>query len=142
MRLALAVLMIAACYQRAESRPRMDFAVVVSGLGISPLVSYLLKLNKLSKLQISIASEENELFVGNALAWHYYIGNHQVVLLKFQHGISRSNHWADKLHSKKLFILVPLDCDTKIDLPCVDKHIHKEEQKIKCTEESIVCMIV
>ena len=83
--------------------------IILSGVGSSTLVLYLLSLDTLSRVQISSLLENNNRLVANGLAWSYYIGYLKLILPELRKQIAESE-WNDVLSSKKLFILMPLDC--------------------------------
>jgi transmembrane protein 173 len=83
--------------------------IILSGVGCSTLVLYLLSLNTLSRVQISSLMENNNRLVANGLAWYYYFGYLKIILPKLHERIAESE-WRDKLSSKKLFILMPRNC--------------------------------
>ena len=83
--------------------------IILSGVGSSTLVLYLLSLDTLSRVQISSLMENNNRLVANGLAWSYYFGYLRLILPTLQERISQSE-WRDHLSSKKLFILLPRDC--------------------------------
>ena len=83
--------------------------IILSGIGSGSLVVYLLSLDTLSRVQISSLMENNNRLVANGLAWSFYFGYLKIILPDLQQRISESP-WAEKLSSKKLFILLPSDC--------------------------------
>jgi transmembrane protein 173 len=83
--------------------------IILSGVGSSTLVLYLLSLDTLSRVQISSLMENNNRLVANGLAWSFYFGYLKLILPGLQNRIAESK-WADKLSSRKLFILLPRDC--------------------------------
>ena len=83
--------------------------IILSGVGSSTLVLYLLSLDTLSRVQISSLMENNNRLVANGLAWSFYFGYLKLILPGLQDRI-RESEWADKLSSNKLFILLPRDC--------------------------------
>ena len=83
--------------------------IILSGIGSGSLVLYLLSLDTLSRVQISSLMENNNRLVANGLAWSFYFGYLKIILPDLQQRISESP-WAEKLSSKKLFILLPSDC--------------------------------
>ena len=83
--------------------------IILSGVGSSTLVLYLLSLDTLSRVQISSLLENNNRLVANGLAWSYYFGYLRLILPKLPERI-RASGWNDRLSSNKLFILMPRDC--------------------------------
>ena len=83
--------------------------IILSGIGSGSLVLYLLSLDTLSRVQISSLMENNNRLVANGLAWSFYFGYLKIILPDLQKRISETP-WAEKLSSKKLFILLPSDC--------------------------------
>ena len=83
--------------------------IILSGVGSSTLVLYLLSLDTLSRVQISSLMENNNRLVANGLAWSYYFGYLRLILPRLRERIAESE-WKDKLSSNKLFILMPRDC--------------------------------
>lgn len=85
--------------------------IILSGIGSSSLVLYLLSLDTLSRVQISSLMENNNRLVANGLAWSFYFGYLKIILPGLPQRIAESKStWASKLSSKKLFILIPSDC--------------------------------
>ena len=83
--------------------------IILSGVGSSTLVLYLLSLDTLSRVQISSLLENNNRLVANGLAWSYYFGYLRLILPKLPERI-RASGWNGRLSSNKLFILMPRDC--------------------------------
>jgi transmembrane protein 173 len=83
--------------------------IILSGVGSSTLVLYLLSLDTLSRVQVSSLMENNNRLVANGLAWSFYFGYLKIILPKLHERIAESE-WKDKLSSNKLFILMPRDC--------------------------------
>ncbi len=83
--------------------------IILSGVGSSTLVLYLLSLDTLSRVQISSLMENNNRLVANGLAWSYYFGYLRLILPRLHERIEVSP-WRDRLSSRKLFILMPRDC--------------------------------
>ncbi|CAB4042933.1 stimulator of interferon genes -like [Paramuricea clavata] len=83
--------------------------IILSGVGSSTLVLYLLSLDTLSRVQVSSLMENNNRLVANGLAWSYYFGYLKIILPKLHERIAESE-WKDVLSSNKLFILMPRDC--------------------------------
>ena len=83
--------------------------IILSGVGSSTLVLYLLSLDTLSRVQISSLLENNNRLVANGLAWSYYFGYLKLILPELHNRIAQSD-WRDSLSSYKLFILMPRDC--------------------------------
>ena len=83
--------------------------IILSGVGSSTLVLYLLSLDTLSRVQISSLLENNNRLVANGLAWSYYFGYLRLILPKLPERI-RASDWNGRLSSNKLFILMPRDC--------------------------------
>ena len=92
--------------------------IILSGVGSSTVVLYLLSLDTLSRVQISSLMENNNRLVANGLAWSYYFGYLKLILPGLRERIEESE-WRDRLSSKKLFILMPRDC-------CVYKKLSDE----------------
>jgi transmembrane protein 173 len=101
--------------------------IILSGIGSSTLVLYLLSLDTLSRVQISSLMENNNRLVANGLAWSYYFGYLRLILPELPERIEKSE-WKNVLSSKKLYILMPRDCwaygkvsdeaeDGRIELP-------------------------
>lgn len=104
--------------------------IILSGIGSGSLVIYLLSLDTLSRVQISSLMENNNRLVANGLAWSYYFGYLKIVLPSLQNRIAESP-WAQKLSSKKLFILMPRDCYAYGNL-------HDEDEMIEVVEDGAI----
>ena len=113
---------------------KLDYLVLVfSGIGFGPLVQRLLKLDKPSEVHISTILEEKGKLVSNVLAWSYYFNNLKIVLPKIKHAIDNSR-WKNRLSSRKLVILLPLDGQTDPEnLPNVDQRLSIEDS-ITCQQ--------
>ena len=83
--------------------------IILSGVGGSTLVLYLLSLDTLPRVQISYLLENNHGLVANGLAWSYYVDYLKLILPQLRERIAESG-WNDVLSSNKLFILMPRDC--------------------------------
>ena len=83
--------------------------IILSGVGSSTLVLYLLSLDTLSRAQVSSLMENNNRLVANGFAWSYYFGYLKIILPELHKRIA-DLEWKDKLSSNKLFILMPRDC--------------------------------
>ncbi|CAB4037963.1 stimulator of interferon genes -like [Paramuricea clavata] len=83
--------------------------IILSGVGSSTLVLYLLSLDTLSRAQVSSLMENNNRLVANGFAWSYYFGYLKIILPELHKRIADSE-WKDALSSNKLFILMPRDC--------------------------------
>ncbi|XP_046848983.1 stimulator of interferon genes protein-like [Xenia sp. Carnegie-2017] len=97
---------------------------IFSGIGIGYLVMQLFNLNTQSEIHISTILEENQSFVSNGLAWHYYI-NH----LKFTASLQKAASSLKNLNSDKLLLLIPVDCYTHHELKKIDNKIYPFGQK-------------
>ena len=89
--------------------------IILSGVGSSTVVLYLLSMDTLSRVQISSLMENNNRLVANGLAWSYYFGYLKLILPGFRDRINTSK-WKEILSSPTLFILMPLDCYAYADI--------------------------
>ena len=106
--------------------------IILSGVGCSTLVLYLLSLDTLSRVQISSLMENNNRLVANGLAWSYYFGYLRLILPRLRERIAESE-WKDKLSSNKLFILMPRDC-----LAYGKLSDEAEDEKIELAEGGVI----
>ena len=83
--------------------------IILSGVGSSTVVLYLLTIDTLSRVQISSLMENNNRLVANGLAWSYYFGYLKLILPGFRDRINTSK-WKGILSFPTLFILTPRDC--------------------------------
>ncbi|XP_028409128.1 stimulator of interferon genes protein-like [Dendronephthya gigantea] len=94
-------------------------AILCSGVGIGPLILQVLKLDTLSAVHIETILEDQQTYVANVLAWHYYYNYLKETLPEIPDLIKEAglqNH----LSTMKLIILIPLDCDTAVEISTVD----------------------
>ncbi|XP_055481511.1 stimulator of interferon genes protein [Psammomys obesus] len=96
-------------------------------LGLSQSLSILLGLQSLTPAEVSAVCEEKNLNVAHGLAWSYYIGYLRLILPGLQARIRRFNQLHNNLlwgaGSRKLYILLPLDCAVLDDLSVADPNI-------------------
>ncbi|XP_046847787.1 uncharacterized protein LOC124441376 [Xenia sp. Carnegie-2017] len=97
-------------------------AYIIGGIGVGPLVEYLLNLNTQSDVFMSTILEENQTYVANGIAWQYFIYLKQALPV-FKKAASSLN-----LNKNKLILLIPLDCHTEDDLSKVDNKIFKVKE--------------
>ena len=65
-----------------------------------------------SMVEISRINERENKNVADGLAWGYYLAHLKIVLPKLDEQIGKSEEYRDKIKSKKLYILVPKNCNT------------------------------
>ena len=65
-----------------------------------------------SKVEISRINERENKNVADGLAWGYYLAHLKIVLPELDEQIGKSEEYRDKIKSKKLYILVPKNCNT------------------------------
>ncbi|XP_028391453.1 stimulator of interferon genes protein-like [Dendronephthya gigantea] len=106
--------------------------IILSGVGSSTLVLYLLSMDTLSRVQISSLMENNNRLVANGLAWSYYFGYLRLILPSLGRRISESK-WAGILSSRKLFIMMPRDCWAYGKLSDEAK-----DDKIECLADGVI----
>ena len=110
--------------------------IILSGVGSSTLVLYLLSLDTLSRVQISSLLENNNRLVANGLAWSYYFGYLRLILPRLPERI-RASGWNGRLSSNKLFILMPRDCWAygTLSEEAEEGRIELEDEVIECEAE-------
>ena len=64
-----------------------------------------------SKVEISRINERENKNVADGLAWGYYLAHLKIVLPELDKQIDKSEEYRDKIKSKKLYILVPKNCN-------------------------------
>ena len=118
-----------------------DVICILSGIGVVPLVAYLLKLNAQSDVDLSRLLEGKGLHPANTLAWNYYINYLEKALPVFSRSFSDSNspvqgqgsdECSDRdtqpkiqLSSKKLILLFSHNYKRDVELVDLDNHISK-----------------
>ncbi len=109
--LSISFVVIYVClYRMTDSKVTWEHVFqAFGGIGFGTLFYYVSKLDSQSVVERSINDEEMEKFVGHGLAWHYYCDYLQPVFEQLEDTINNSE-WKDKLNSRKLFILFPLNC--------------------------------
>ncbi|XP_074614000.1 stimulator of interferon genes protein 3-like [Acropora palmata] len=65
-----------------------------------------------SMVEISRINERENKNVADGLAWGYYLAHLKIVLPKLEDQIDKSEKYRGKIKSKKLYILVPKNCNT------------------------------
>jgi hypothetical protein len=120
-----------------------DAICILSGIGVGPLVAYLLKLNAQSDVDLSRLLEGRRLHPAYTLAWNYYINYLEKALPVFSRRFSDSNspvqgqssdEFSDhdtqgqskiQLSSKKLILLFSDNYKKEIEFVDLDNHISK-----------------
>ncbi|XP_020023516.1 stimulator of interferon genes protein isoform X2 [Castor canadensis] len=97
-------------------------------LGLSQALNILLNLQGLTRAEVSAVCEKNNFNVAHGLAWSYYIGYLRLILPGLQARIQTYNQHHNNIlqgaGSRKLYILLPLDCGVPDDLSVADPNIH------------------
>ena len=106
--------------------------IILSGVGSSTVVLYLLSMDTLSRVQISSLMENNNRLVANGLAWSYYFGYLKLILPEFHERINTSK-WKGLLSSPTLFILMPRDCYAYGDISDESK-----DKNIKLVQDGVI----
>ena len=78
-----------------------------------------------SKVEISRINERENKNVADGLAWGYYLAHLKIVLPELEDQIDKSEY-RDKIKSKKLYILVPKNCNTFRRIEDADSRVNED----------------
>ncbi|XP_015753487.1 PREDICTED: stimulator of interferon genes protein-like isoform X2 [Acropora digitifera] len=76
-----------------------------------------------SIVELSRINERENKNVADGLAWGYYLAHLKIVLPKLDEQIDKSEKYRGKIKSKKLYILVPKNCDTFEKIQAADSRV-------------------
>ncbi|XP_008566854.1 PREDICTED: stimulator of interferon genes protein [Galeopterus variegatus] len=104
----------------------LPFTWMLALLGLSQALNILLDLQGLAPAEVSAVCEKRNFNVAHGLAWSYYIGYLRLILPGLQARIRTYNQFHNMLRgagSRRLYILLPLDCGVPDDLSVADPNI-------------------
>ncbi|XP_062943983.1 stimulator of interferon genes protein isoform X2 [Cynocephalus volans] len=104
----------------------LPFTWMLALLGLSQALNILLDLQGLAPAEVSAVCEKRNFNVAHGLAWSYYIGYLRLILPGLQARIQTYNQFHNMLRgagSRRLYILLPLDCGVPDDLSVADPNI-------------------
>jgi hypothetical protein len=118
------VLIFSAYFGRKTPYETIDVIYILGGIGVGPLVIYLLNLNSTTEVHVSRVLEKVEMSPGYTLAWSYYFSYLKPELQKFHAAILKVQRnkkslpkETKKLSFNKLLLLLPPRTDlTSIDI--------------------------
>ncbi|KAM4875285.1 stimulator of interferon genes protein [Thomomys bottae] len=122
-------LLLLSCYFYPSLRniTGLSHSWVLAILVLSQALSILLGLQSLTPAEVSAVCEKMNLNVAQGLAWSYYIGYLRLILPGLQARIQTYNQLHNNLllgaGSRRLYILIPLDCGIHDDLSVADPNI-------------------
>ncbi|XP_044173251.1 stimulator of interferon genes protein-like [Acropora millepora] len=73
--------------------------------------------------EVSRINERENKNVADGLAWGYYLAHLKIVLPKLHEQIDKSEEYRGKIKNKKIYILVPKDCNIIQSLQCADSRL-------------------